>query len=798
MAVLRSLLVALLLTSAFAPAPVAAQAAVAGSQPLPCAEVVVSPLTGVPTVLRGCNPPAAGEADPAAAARAFLERYAPALGLADAGELALLSVRHGLSSAHVRFQQTVAGLPVLDAYVSVHLDRNGRVQVVHSSARSRLAVDPASIAVSAEQAAAAAKEAVGLVRLRREGPPPELVVLAEGEDVGRLAWRVMLLAAEPQGDWEVLVDAVTGAAIKRYNRLIFNRAQVFMPNPVQQLLPMPSDVAQPPALQAVVLQGLDGSGWLRGEYVDVTAPRGYLPATAFAPDGKFLYQPGDPRFEEVMVYYHLDATQRYLQSLGYSNRNTPPNGIRDRVTHASPHWFAHDQSFYSISDDALHFGDGGVPDAQDADIIVHEYAHALHHDQVVCWGGGEMAAIGEGFADYLAASRFADVGSDPACIGEWDSYGYSQTPPYCLRRVDRDLQYPVHFSGDPHADGQLWSRVLWDVRQAAGPTVGDTLALEANFYMPCGATLEAAGRALLDADQNLFDGAHREAIVKALAARGLWPLPAPAFLEPAQPLYLAPGSPLAIRWTSADGLAAAYELQYSLDADAVGERAESFAAGRLPPDFLSYGNQLWRTAGGAAQAGAVGHGQSSSLALEVDAPAGGRLSFRYRVSSEPGRDFFEALVDGQTVLRASGETPWTTFEVNLTPGPHVITWRYRKDSTVSAGQDSAWLDEVRLSGVRLAQWRPIGLPAGGQTTAVVWPTPETGGAVIRLRVRARLGQATGPWQVSPVAIILGEPTALRVGSFGAEQGRQALAAAGWSALALAAVALLGVARRRRP
>lgn len=776
-----------------ATAPVRAAQDVA---PLPCAEVITSPLTGTVTTARACEPAAPGEADPEAAARAFLRRYGTALGVDDADSLLLLSVRYGLGSAHARFQQTVAGLPVLDAYVSVHLDRNGGVQVVHSSAHRGLTVDLSTVAVTAEQAAAAATEAVGLARLRREGPPPELVVLPGEDGAGQPTWRVMLLAAEPQGDWEVLVDATTGAAIKRYNRLIFARAQVFMPNPVQQLLPMPNDAVQPPALQAVTLQGLDGSGWLRGEYVDVTAPRGYLPATAFAADGNFVYQPGDPRFEEVMVYYHIDATQRYVQSLGYSNRNAPPNGIRDRVTYASPHWFAQDQSFYSISDDALHFGDGGVRDAQDADIIVHEYAHALHHDQVACWGGGEMAAIGEGFADYLAASRFADVGNDPACIGEWDSYGYSRTPPYCLRRLDRELQYPVHFSGDPHADGQMWSRVLWDVRRAAGQTVADTLALEANFYMPCGATLRDAGRALLDADRNLYGGAHRETIVAALTARGLWPLPKPTFIEPTQPLYLAPAAPLTIRWTPADGLPVTYELQYSLDADAVGERAETFAAGRLPADFLSYGNRPWRTAAGAAQAGAVGHGQSSSLAWEVDVPAGGRLSFRYRVSSERGRDLFEALVDGQAVLRASGETPWTAFEVDLAPGPHVITWRYAKDSTVSAGQDSAWLDDVRLSGVRLTRWRPIGLPAGGRATDVVWQTPDAGGAALRLRVRARLGDVTSPWQVSPAAVTLGEPTSLRMGRLRAYPGRQAWAAAG-AAAALAAAALVGLTRRRR-
>ncbi len=62
-------------------------------------------------------------------------------------------------------------------------------------------------------------------------------------------------------------------------------------------------------------------------------------------------------------------------------------------------------------------------------------------------------------------------------------------------------------SGDAHADGEIWSRVLWDVRAALGPEMADVLALESSFYLPPAATLVEAGQALLDADASLFDGA---------------------------------------------------------------------------------------------------------------------------------------------------------------------------------------------------------------------------------------------------------------------------------------------------
>ena len=143
----------------------------------------------------------------------------------------------------------------------------------------------------------------------------------------------------------------------------------------------------------------------------------------------------------MVIYQAIDSVQRYLRdTLGFKDTVSGQALIRNFPTKANAHWNTDDNSFYSASADngrgALHFGDGGVDDAEDADIIVHEFGHAIQNDQNPgCFPAGEYkpqedeaGAIAEGFSDYLAASFFAENENgnptyqlqNAACVGDWD------------------------------------------------------------------------------------------------------------------------------------------------------------------------------------------------------------------------------------------------------------------------------------------------------------------------------------------------------------------------------------------
>jgi hypothetical protein len=91
--------------------------------------------------------------------------------------------------------------------------------------------------------------------------------------------------------------------------------------------------------------------------VDLCAPGvnyAYKPeCQADEPTRNYVYACNDDRFEEVMVYHHLDGTQRKIQSLGFSGQAS----IVGRPIPAHAHYFNDCNAFYDPADRGVRFGD---------------------------------------------------------------------------------------------------------------------------------------------------------------------------------------------------------------------------------------------------------------------------------------------------------------------------------------------------------------------------------------------------------------------------------------------------------
>lgn len=477
-------------------------------------------------------------AQPELTARGFLKHYAGALGMeANLADVETVDTRRGLASAHTHFRQLYRGIPIFGARLSIHQGNDGSVNAFHTNYKVRPKAGPIAAPIVKREAVSLAEAAVGMTEKRLPHKSRRVWFPQPGREL-RIAHEVWVYAAQPLGDFLVVVDAHTGKILFQENRLVFalGKGSVYRPNPLQTSGTTTeadngdaTNAFLDGELVSVTLERLDeGTGRLKGEFVDLTLPGGKSWAVADESDRIYEYQRSDKRFEEVVIYYAVTQAQDYIHRLGFDDDISPANGIRDFPSLANAHWDDEDQSFFSTGDDGIHFGDGGVDDGEDSDIILHEYGHAIQHNQNSCWGGGDMGAMGEGFGDYLAGSFYHDVGdatyqaAHAACIGEWDASSYSSTSPPCLRRIDGDKKYPDDLVGQVHADGKIWSTFLWGMHPVLGAIVLDKLVLEHHFSLPCNATMIDAANALLQADVEINGGVNNGVIRSAACERGFF------------------------------------------------------------------------------------------------------------------------------------------------------------------------------------------------------------------------------------------------------------------------------------
>jgi len=326
------------------------------------------------------------------------------------------------------------------------------------------------------------------------------------------------------------VAAAAATAAKPPSGSTTGTASVFVSNPVQSLGDetltdrKDSDAAVPAAAyHTVALTNLDGSGFLSGDYAKVVSETGNR---AFSPTNTFVYTRHQDEFEQVMAYYWVTEAQKYIHTLGFGESrpaiNNRPQALRINQLGA-------DNSFATDHPkNELRFGKGGVDDAEDAEVILHEYGHAIHFSQNFSFASEEAGAISEGFGDYWAVT-VSDVvdqalgvpNREPLpCVADWDSTSYTTTVPHCLRRVDLNLHYPADLNGEVHHDGQIWSRALWDIRQGLGNVKADTIILTGSFDFP-GTSMPDLATRTVAAAQQLYGTTEANVVRRAFVDRGI-------------------------------------------------------------------------------------------------------------------------------------------------------------------------------------------------------------------------------------------------------------------------------------
>jgi hypothetical protein len=236
------------------------------------------------------------------------------------------------------------------------------------------------------------------------------------------------------------------------------------------------------------------------------------PVTSVIPS--FYFNRNESGFEDCNVMYHIATFQDYIASLGYDT-------LMDIQAKIDPHaLFGADNSMFlpNGGNPLMKFGTGGVDDAEDADVIIHEYCHGIS------WSANENSSftaersgLDEGLADYFATSYSRTI--NPF---NWEKmFSWDGNNEYWSGRIaNTNALYPS--SGNIYAVGELWNSAMSAIWTDLGNIITDKLMLESLHFYTNSTTLPEAAGYIMQADTILFGGIHAATICNRFQQRQIF------------------------------------------------------------------------------------------------------------------------------------------------------------------------------------------------------------------------------------------------------------------------------------
>ncbi len=213
----------------------------------------------------------------------------------------------------------------------------------------------------------------------------------------------------------------------------------------------------------------------------------------------FYFDRSQSGFEDVNAYYHISTIQNHIQSLGF----TSANGLVEVDPHALN---GADNSYfvYSSTPHRIYHGTGGVDDAEDADVCVHEYAHSISETSAMGTNfGNERNALDEGFGDYIAGSYSKALSSfNEYWTFNWD--GHNQF--WKGRVLTTTRRYPDSLLTSIYRNGEMWASALYALHNEIGRIATDSLILQTHYSYSQNISMRDAYFLLVEADTMLTNG----------------------------------------------------------------------------------------------------------------------------------------------------------------------------------------------------------------------------------------------------------------------------------------------------
>ncbi|MFT4544037.1 MAG: hypothetical protein ACI9EQ_000490 [Bacteroidia bacterium] len=257
--------------------------------------------------------------------------------------------------------------------------------------------------------------------------------------------------------------------------------------------------------------------FLRNEYVSIEEFSLPIAEPVFSLTPEFNFTRSESGFEDVNAFYHISYFQVYIQSLGFTNIVDYPIAVDVHALNGG------DNSNFNpgFNPPRLQFGEGGVDDAEDADVIIHEYGHAIMHSAAPGTNNGtQRRTLDEATGDYFASSYSRFISTNRwENVFTWD--GHNEY--WAGRSSVSSDHYPEDLNNNIYTDADIWSATLMQIWGDIGREATDAIMIQAAYSFSDGMTMPQAAELFLQADTLLFGGANFIPIRQRMFDRGLIP-----------------------------------------------------------------------------------------------------------------------------------------------------------------------------------------------------------------------------------------------------------------------------------
>ncbi|HXH18983.1 MAG TPA: T9SS type A sorting domain-containing protein, partial [Chitinophagales bacterium] len=445
-----------------------------------------------------------------------------------------LLVLHDIESPggrHITFEQTFSGMPVFHSQVKVNLDKKKRITSIFDNSWNTMGWDAAFLKNEFETLN---DRLIADYFKENRHLPSDFIknrkVLAVLEEKPVALAEIELWDDKTDEHLLLLADNNLKLFLRRDLNVYWRdnaSARVFIPDPLTSAhrfygSPYVDDsnndvaVLHSERMPVTISVTFDGSNYkLENPYVAISefSEPNVAPAESSTPS--FDFTRAQAGFEDVNAFYHISVFNEYARSLGFDS-------LTDFQIFVDAHALnGNDQSMFTphVFGPRLFFGEGGVDDAEDADVVVHEYGHALSDRAAPSTNNGmERQAVDEGLCDYFATSYSRSIDTFRwADMFTWDGHNeYWNGRTAITPRV-----YPADLQSSIHVNGEIYNHALTLIWEQIGREKTDRILLQSLYGLASNMSMKDAAMLLYDADSALYGGENFCVIYHALLRKGL-------------------------------------------------------------------------------------------------------------------------------------------------------------------------------------------------------------------------------------------------------------------------------------